>query len=305
MLTVAVVGAGLMGRGIAGVFAGAGHPVRLHDVDADALHRAVDGLRGSERPVDGSTDLATAVSGADLVIEAVTENLPAKRDLFARLDGLLPEALLASNTSVLPVSAIAERATRPERVVGTHWWNPPHLVPVVEVVRGEYTGEETMERTTDLLASLGKLPVRVERDVPGFVGNRLQHALWREAVALVEHGVCTAETVETVVRNTIGLRLAAMGPLENADYVGLDLTLAIHEAVLPALDRSPAPSRLLRDLVAAGDVGAKSGRGFFTWPHGSRERAGEGLARHIARQLATAPDTPDGGPDGRPTGHPH
>jgi 3-hydroxybutyryl-CoA dehydrogenase len=302
MLTAAVVGAGLMGRGIAEVFARAGHPVRLHDLDAGALHRAVDSLHDVDGPVEGSTDLAAAVTGADLVVEAVAEDLEVKRDLFARLDRLVPEALLATNTSVLPVGHIAERTTRPERVVGTHWWNPPGLIPVVEVVRGKHTSDETMERTTALLAGLGKLPVRVERDVPGFVGNRLQHALWREAIALVADGVCTAETVETVVRNTIGLRLAAMGPLENADYVGLDLTLAIHEAVLPALDRSPGPSQLLRDLVAAGDLGAKSGRGFLTWPEGGRERAGARLARHIARQLAAAADDVSAAADDNPPG---
>ncbi|ORT57060.1 3-hydroxyacyl-CoA dehydrogenase family protein [Streptomyces sp. CB03238] len=299
MLTVAVVGAGLMGHGIAEVFAAAGHPVRLHDLDSGALHRAVDALGGTDGAVDGSTDLATAVTGADLVVEAVAEHLEVKRDLFARLDRLLPHALLATNTSVLPVSGIAERTARPERVVGTHWWNPPGLIPVVEVVRGSHTSERTMTRTTALLTSLGKLPVRVERDVPGFVGNRLQHALWREAIALVADGVCSAETVETVVRNTIGLRLGAMGPLENADYVGLDLTLAIHDAVLPALNRSPAPSPLLRDLVAAGDLGAKSGRGFLTWPDGSRDRAASRLARHVAQQLTSrADDTPS---DNRPT----
>ncbi|MFE0803365.1 3-hydroxyacyl-CoA dehydrogenase family protein [Streptomyces sp. NPDC058812] len=291
MLTVAVVGAGLMGRGIAEVFAGAGHPVRLHDLDAATLHSAVDSLRNLEGDVDGSTDLAEAVTGAGLVVEAVAENLAAKQDLFARLDRLLPDALLASNTSVLPVSSVAERTVRPERVVGTHWWNPPDLIPVVEVVRGRHTSEETMEHTSALLTSLGKTPVRVERDVPGFVGNRLQHALWREAIALVADGVCTAETVETVVRNTIGLRLAAMGPLENADYVGLDLTLAIHDAVLPDLNRSPSPSPLLKELVAAGDLGAKSGRGFLTWPENSREQAATRLAGHIDRQLAAAADS--------------
>ncbi len=129
--------------------------------------------------------------------------------------------------------------------MGTHWWNPPGLIPVVEVVRGRDTSDETMDRAESLLRSLGKLPVRVERDVPGFVGNRLQHALWREAIALVADGVCDAGTFDLVVRNTIGLRLAAMGPLENADYVGLDLTLAIHEAVLPSLNADPGPSPLL------------------------------------------------------------
>ena len=132
-----------------------------------------------------------------------------------------------------------------------------------------------------LLTHAGKTPVRVGRDVPGFIGNRLQHALWREAIALVAEGVCDAETVDLVVRNTIGLRLATLGPLENADYVGLDLTLAIHEAVIPSLDSHPHPSPLLRALVADGQLGARSGHGFLDWPAGTRERTAARLAEHI------------------------
>ena len=136
-----------------------------------------------------------------------------------------------------------------------------------------------------LLTHAGKLPVRVGRDVAGFIGNRLQHALWREAIALVAEGVCDAETVDLVVRNTIGLRLATLGPLENADYVGLDLTLAIHEAVIPSLDSHPHPSPLLRALVADGQLGARSGHGFLDWPEGARERTAARLAEHITAQL--------------------
>ena len=184
------------------------------------------------------------------------------------------------------MTSIAARTTKPERVVGTHWWNPPQLIPVVEVIRGARTSDETMQKTVALLTDLGKTPVRVERDVPGFVGNRLQHALWREAIALVADGVCDAETVDLMVRNTLGLRLGVMGPIENADYVGLDLTLAIHEAVLPSLNRDPHPSPLLRELVAAGELGAKSGRGFLAWPDGERDRATRRLADHVQRQLS-------------------
>jgi 3-hydroxybutyryl-CoA dehydrogenase len=303
VLRVAVTGTGLMGRGIAAVFAGKGHAVSLYDSDATALETAVAALAGDTgetgdtndsgvaaappASVRAERDLAAAVEGADVVIEAIVENLDAKRALFAKLDALLPTAVLATNTSVLPVSLIAERTERPDRVVGTHWWNPPQLIPIVEVVRGRHTSEATMDRAVELLGSLGKTPVRVERDVPGFVGNRLQHALWREAIALVADGVCDAETVDLVVRETLGLRLGAMGPLENADYVGLDLTLAIHEAVLPSLNRDAGPSSLLRAHVAAGDLGAKTGRGFLAWPPGTREAAARRLRAHVVRQQSS------------------
>jgi 3-hydroxybutyryl-CoA dehydrogenase len=283
MLTVAVLGTGLMGTGIAGVVARHGHRVRLYDADPDASARAAASWPGQ---ATAHRELPAAVADVDVVLEAVVEQLPVKQELFAQVDTINPDALLATNTSVLPVSQIAARVRRPGRVVGTHWWNPPGLIPVVEVVRGQHTTGETMDRAEDLLRSLGKMPVRVERDVPGFVGNRLQHALWREAIALVADGVCDARTVDLVVRNTIGLRLATMGPLENADYVGLDLTLAIHEAVLPSLNADPGPSPLLRDLVAAGQLGARTGGGFRSWPPGARESAAQRLTADVARQLA-------------------
>jgi 3-hydroxybutyryl-CoA dehydrogenase len=288
VLSLGVVGVGLMGRNIAALAALAGCEVSLHDMDAAALdlaRREVEQASGG-RPVRASVDIQAALTGVDVVIEAIVENLEAKQALFARLDALLPQALLATNTSVLPVTAIAARTARPQRVVGTHWWNPPQLIPVVEVVRGAQTSDETMDRAAAFLVALGKTPVRVERDVPGFVGNRLQHALWREAIALVADGVCDAATVDLMARNTLGLRLGMMGPIENADYVGLDLTLAIHETVLPSLNRDPHPSPLLREMVARGDLGAKSGEGFLPWPEGERERAARRLADHVQRQLA-------------------
>jgi 3-hydroxybutyryl-CoA dehydrogenase len=283
-----------MGQRIAGVLAAAGCDVLVYDADPAALDRAVRALAGDGLRVGVAGSVPAVARDADLVIEAVVENLALKQELFAELDAANPTGVLATNTSVLPVTAIAARTTRPGRVVGTHWWNPPHLIPLVEVVRGEHTTGETMERTVGYLGYLGKTPVRVEKDVPGFVGNRLQHALWREAIALVAGGVCDAATVDLVVRNTIGLRLAQMGPIENADYVGLDLTLAIHETVLPSINRDPGPSPLLRDLVAAGQLGAKTGRGFLDWPPGARDTAGQRLADHVTRQLRDQPDTTAG-----------
>jgi 3-hydroxybutyryl-CoA dehydrogenase len=233
----------------------------------------------------GETHLAAAVNDSDLVIEAIIENLDAKRSLFAAARAAAPDALLASNSSVIPISRIAEGLPGADRTVGMHWWNPPDLIPIVEVIRGERTSTESMDAAFDVLEFAGKIPVRVQRDVPGFVGNRLQHALWREAIDLVASGVCDAETVDLVVRNTIGLRLGAMGPIENADYVGLDLTLAIHEQVLPSINSDPHPSPLLRHKVSVAELGAKTGVGFLDWPAGSRDAAAARLVAHISEQL--------------------
>jgi len=298
----AVIGAGLMGRRIAGVLARTGLDLVLYDERPEILEAARSeaaelaghgvgaggvgaGGVGAGR-VEIAATLAEAVSGADLVVEAVIEDLTVKQELFARLAALAPGATLATNTSVLPVSSIAAKVPDARNVIGTHWWNPPDLIPIVEVVPTPHTAPRTRERITALLTAAGKTPVLVRRDGAGFIGNRLQHALWREAIALVEEGVADAETVDLVVRDTIGLRLAAMGPLENADYVGLDLTLAIHEAVLPLLSRQAAPNRVLAELVGHGELGAKTGGGFLPWPPGRRDQTAARLAAHVEGQLA-------------------
>ena len=285
--SVAVVGAGLMGRRIAGVIARAGLPVVLTDSQSAVLDSAVGEARemAPEAHIVGEANLAAAVANADLVIEAIVEDLDAKRTLFAAARTAAPDALLASNSSVIPISRIAEGVAGADRTVGMHWWNPPDLIPIVEVIRGEHTSTESMDAAFEVLKFVGKIPVRVQRDVPGFVGNRLQHALWREAIDLVASGVCDAETVDLVVRNTIGLRLGEMGPIENADYVGLDMTLAIHEQVLPSINSDPHASPLLRHKVAAGELGAKSGQGFLNWPAGSRDTAAARLAAHISQEV--------------------
>jgi len=275
----AVIGAGLMGRGIAGVLAAGGLDVVLCDIQPEVLATV-------DERISVSTDLPAAVRDAGLVVEAVTENLAVKQDVIARVSAAAPGAVIATNTSVLPITSIAERAADPGLVIGTHWWNPPDLIPVVEVIPGALTKDGVTADMMAFLGRLGKTPVRVSRDVPGFIGNRLQHALWREAIALVADGICDADTVDLVVRNTIGLRLARMGPLENADYVGLDLTLAIHDAVLPSLNADNGPSPLLRTLVQRGDLGAKTGQGFGTWPPGRRETAARELAAHVRAQTA-------------------
>lgn len=275
---VAVLGAGLMGHAIAGVFAGAGSQVSLFDPYEPALRRGLADMRRQLRDPEAAgrvtprSGLQDAVAGAHLVIEAVPERLELKQRVFAEVSDLAPGAVLATNTSVLKITEVGREADR-RRVLGTHWFNPPHLVPLVEVVESDATDPSCVTWVMEVLRQAGKLPVHVRRDVPGFIGNRLQHAMWREALHLVETGVCDAETIDLVVRNGFGLRLPAMGPIENADYVGLDLVLAVHEYLFPHLCRDEEPSRLLRDAVDAGHLGAKTGAGLLAWPPGRQEEA--------------------------------
>jgi len=230
-------------------------------------------------------DLERALARADWVFEAAPEDLTLKQDLFARLDAAAPAgAVLATNTSVMKVGDVAAKASGRSRIIGTHWWNPPFLVPLVEVVQGDDSDPAMIERAITLLTALGKTPVHVKRDVAGFVGNRLQHALWREAFDLVDKGVCDPETVDTVIRAGFGRRLPVLGPIETADLVGLDLTLAIHEYVLPELDPPSHPSPALRERAERGELGMKTGSGFLRW---SSEGAAE-TQRRVFEHLAAS-----------------
>ncbi|WP_372394724.1 3-hydroxyacyl-CoA dehydrogenase NAD-binding domain-containing protein [Azospirillum sp. HJ39] len=291
---IAIIGAGMMGQGIAQAFAAAGHHVDIQEPDAGRRAGILDRIRrtlgeaGQEATaadrIHPRETLEEAVAAADIVIEAVPEDLALKQRILAAAEAAAPaHALLASNTSVIPITRIMEPLRDRTRALGTHWWNPAHLIPLVEVVRTRDTADAAVAATTALLSSIGKMPVEVRKDVPGFIGNRLQHALWREAIALVQDGVCDAETVDTVVKASFGRRLAVLGPLENADLVGTDLTLAVHGHVLPDLDRTPGPQPFLRDLVASGRLGMKSGAGFRSWTDAEREETAARLATHLQR----------------------
>src|SRR5215467_9995999 len=292
---IAVIGAGLMGHGIAQVFALAGHDVAIYDSVASSLDTAKARILANLRDLDDDrnaiervmpvADLASAVRGADYVVEAVLEDLPLKRELFAEIETHVgPNTILASNTSVIPITRIMEALKRRDRALGTHWWNPPYLVPLVEVIETQWTTPQAVDFTMKLHAAAGKKPAHVKKDVPGFIGNRLQHALWREAIALVEQGICDAETVDDVIKAAFGRRLAVLGPLENADMVGTDLTLAVHNVVLPAIDNRPGPSPYLQKLVADGKLGFKSGEGFRKW---SQEQQAALRARLVAHLKAS------------------
>lgn len=288
----AVIGAGLLGHGIAQVFGVAGHRVTVWDADAATLEKVVERVRANlERAgvdsaaadtIEPCATLEEAVADADVVTEAVVENVEVKQTLFAELDRIArPDAILATNTSSIPIGTIARDVADPGRVVGTHWWNPPHLVPLVEVTQAEATRPEVVEQVMKLLESLGKTPVHVRRDVPGFIGNRLQFAMWREAFALVGSGVCSAEDVDRVVRSSFGLRLPVIGPFEQADLIGLDLVLAITGYLNPSLDGASQPSPLVRERVDRGELGMKTGRGFRSWTEAEADEVRTRLFDHL------------------------
>ncbi len=281
-----------MGHGIAQVFALAGHEVSIHDSHAANLGSAISRIAANladlgDDPsavdrVRPCNDLATAVREADYVVEAVAEDLVLKQELFAEIEShVQPQTILASNTSVIPITKIMAGLRDRARALGTHWWNPPYLVPLVEVVGTQWTSQAIIDRTLALHKAAGKMPVHVKKDVPGFVGNRLQHALWREAIALVEHGVCDAQTVDTVIKASFGRRLAVLGPLENADLVGTDLTLAIHRTVLPDIESRRGPSPYLEELVANGKLGFKSGEGFRKWDAAEQTELRRNVLEHL------------------------
>ncbi len=288
---VAIVGAGLMGHGIAQVFALKGFKVKLFDNDpqvlASAPERIHNNLRtllemGLVKPLEiedclrrlqPCMNMAEVCSGVDLIIEAVSENLGLKRAVFADLERLAtPETIFSSNTSGISIGKISEGLKGKERVVGTHFWNPPHLVPCVEVIQSPHTAPEVFQTVFELMRKVGKEPVRVLKDVPGFLGNRLQHALWREAISLVEKGIADPEDIDKVVKHGFGLRLAFLGPLETADLAGLDLVHDIHEYLFPDLDNRTTPSPLLSKLVNQKTLGVKTRRGFYSWTDERTER---------------------------------
>lgn len=302
---IAVIGAGLMGHGIALTFARAGHLVSLHDPVPAMLDTALDRIAESLRllgaseaevsaaldKIDLCTTLGASVKEAEFVFEAAPEKLPLKQKIFAEIEAHAPEdAVLASNTSVIQITRIMAGLRGRERALGTHWWNPPHMIPLVEVVKTEWTDPACAQDVVDLLAGAGKKPVMVEKDVPGFIGNRLQHALWREAISLVENGICTAEAVDDVVKSSFGRRLAVLGPLENADLVGIELIQDIQGEVLSDLEASGAPSPYLQKLRDEGREGMAAGAGFRDWAPGDLEATKAKIANHLRQLEALLPD---------------
>ena len=281
---VAVIGTGMMGPGIAAVVALAGYAVTLIGERPDWAAEGVaktfavmdqllaNGLTTpaahcSAKPrVHSTADFDAGVQGVQLVVEAVYENLELKQQLFERLDRLTaPNVILATNTSGLSITAISARATHRARCATTHFWMPPHLVPLVEVVMSPDTSEQTAQTLLEFLRACGKKPVLVRKDLPGQLANRILQAMIREATNVVQEGIASAEDVDTAIKNGLGIRLPVWGVLEHIDAVGLDMCLAIQNSVLPALDNEPHATQVFADKVKQGDLGVKSGKGFYDW----------------------------------------
>jgi 3-hydroxyacyl-CoA dehydrogenase len=282
--TAGVIGTGTMGPGIAQVLAQHGIGVQIYDIKEEQLRKARETLDrnlklmsdagfvskndieriGSQ--IQETRDLKAAVDGVDLVIEAIPEVLDLKTAIFAELDRLCAEGtILASNTSGLSITALAKATGRPGKVVGMHWWNPPIIIPVIEVIRGQATDDATVEVLTDLIMKIHKVPVLVKKDVPGFLGNRLQYALMREAIALLNEGVASAEDIDTMIKAGIGFKFPVMGPLETIDMAGLDLYHRVSQYLYKNLDSASSPPAIIEERVKNNELGLKTGKGFYDY----------------------------------------
>nr|WP_161225637.1 3-hydroxyacyl-CoA dehydrogenase NAD-binding domain-containing protein [Streptomyces sp. SID8352] len=288
-LTIAVLGAGLMGHAIAAVFAAAGAPVRLYDPSPTSLEKAREVL--ATKPGAGgvmfTADLDEAITAADLVLEVVPEVMQLKAELLRTVSRAAPAAVIATNTSAFRITELAESVHDATRFVGAHFFNPADLIPLVEVTPGEGTDPETARWMGEVLTAAGKRPVHLRKDIPGFIANRLQHALWREAFALVDAGVCEPETIDMVVLQSFGPRLGTVGPMENADYIGLDLLAGVQDYLLPHLARETSASPLLARLVAENKVGRKTGSGLMDWTPDRDHAVTSRLQSHLIAKSTT------------------
>jgi 3-hydroxyacyl-CoA dehydrogenase len=296
----AVIGTGTMGPGMGAVLARAGLEVALHDVSGEALERAKGGVAMADGVLDrletpkvegGSIrftdDLADALAGADIVFEVIPEKLELKHDIFRQFEQhVSPTAILASNTSGIPITNIASVSRQPGRVVGMHWSNPPHLIPMIEVIPGENTTRETVDTVCNLVRRLGYHPV-VEREVPGFVENRILYAILRECLDLVDRGIIDAQGMDLNVKWGIGYKLAVIGPMELLDMAGLDIYQAVGSYLNKDLSTSPEVSKTIRDLVAAGRLGMKTGGGMYDYtPEDINRLRGERARKLVAVRKA-------------------
>lgn len=275
---IAVIGTGTMGPGMGATLARIGITVTMYDVSADALERAkgmvtmaegiLERLEAPSAPggsVTYHTDLASALEGCDLVLEAIPERLELKHEIFKQFEQLCgPDTVLASNTSGIPITAIAEVCEHPERVIGNHWSNPPHLIPMVEVIPGEKTSQEVLDRTCKLITEIGYHPV-VEKEVPGFVENRVLYAILRECLDLVDRGIVSPEALDLNVRWGIGYKLAVIGPMALLDMAGMNIYNAVGSYLNKDLCNRDDVSSTIQDLIAKGRLGMKTGAGLFDY----------------------------------------
>ncbi len=300
---ILICGGGMMGKNIAYVMASnPAYQVAVYDLyetDVEAGIRTntkqlldkgvITEEELSERlsRISFTTDIdSELISNADLVIEAVFEDMNIKQETFAKLEARCrKDTIFCTNSSVMSPSQISEKLEHRERFVGTHFWNPGHLIPLVEVVKSDASSDEVANIVMEVLRSAGKKPVLCKKDVPGFIANRMQHALWREAISIVENGIADAATVDEAVKYSFGLRLPQLAPMENADMVGTDLTYNIHDYILKDLEDSHEPSPLLTRLKEEGKIGFKTGEGFQKWTPEQAAKSNADLNEYLIRML--------------------
>lgn len=286
-LRIAVLGVGLMGSGIATLLADAGHKVTGWDTRPQALEE-LEALSAADSPVSTTPILAVAVTDADVIVEAIAEDLTAKHELYASISRLNPTAIVASNTSSLPSEELAKGLSNPRRFAIAHFFNHPRVVPLVEIVPAEgVTAPETLETLRKLMEHAGKMPVVLSRAVPGFIANRLQAALYREAFALAADGVASMEDIDLVVRAGLGSRWAAAGPGAITDRGGLDVWKAVCSGLFPRLSNDSGVPKAITDAVARGDLGVKTGKGIYVHDDKAADEAvGERIVKHFQLEFA-------------------
>ena len=297
---VTVAGAGTMGPGIAATIASHGYDTTLTDIQEDALEKAKgtvdtvystlvsEGLLSEKNATAGrgrltfETDLDRALQTADVIMETVPETLEIKQSFFRQVEPKVSaETILASNTSGIPITKLGDVCERPSRVIGIHWSNPPHIIPVIEVIRGAQTSDETVETMHTFVQSIGMIPVEVLRDVPGFVENRILYAIMREALHLVEQGVATPDAIDEIVKWGVGFKLAAIPPLQLLDVAGLDIYNSVASYLNSDLSTEQHVSHTITEKVAKGHLGIKTGRGLFKYQPGEIPTLMQGRMRML------------------------
>jgi len=303
--TVVVVGSGIMGLGIAQNFAQAGLAVRVVDQEQDILDRCLaqidanlnlfqkfDLLKEEPSTIKArislflSLDLDAAVKDCGFIVEAIPEKLEFKKELFNRLDSLPTDIIIASNTSSFTITNLAEDMKTPERVIGVHYFNPAHIIPAVEVHRGDKTSNKAVEVTRDLMIKVGKKPALVRKVLPGFIINRLTGALYREVSYLIDQGITTPEDLDTAVKGSFGFRLSCLGPMEAEDMIGLDTSATVSGRVFGGLSNATDASPTLKAKVEKGELGIKSGKGWYDYTGKTQIEIADQINEKLLGQLA-------------------
>lgn len=300
---IAVLGAGKMGLGIAQLFATKGHEVKViyvHDdktrcdcpslirdnlsvlVESDVISSSL--AEETLKRISFVDTILEVKDFADIVFEGIIENLEIKQDYFLKMDEIFPKnTILATNTSAISITEIAEKCINKDRVIGTHYWNPAYIIPLVEVIKTEFVSQKVVDETFELLESVGKKPVIVKKDVPGFLANRLQHALFREALSIIENDIADAKDVDDAIKFGFGMRIGICAPIEVMDMGGLDLTYSIHKYLFPHIESSIEPSKLLTENIEKGNLGFKTGKGILEWSKDDVEKSNKQLTENLIK----------------------